>query len=544
MNNPETKPVASERQGRLESWKEIAVFLRRQVRTVNLWEKREGLPVHRHLHSRRSTVFAFESELNDWLGQRRLSTSRLHRTMIAVLPFENLSGDPSQTYFSDGLTEEMISQLGRVRPDRLGVIARTSSMQYKGTDKSVASIGRELRVDYVLEGSVRQCGDRARITAQLIQVSDQSNAWSQIYDRKLSDIIALQTEVAAEIAKRVVVELVPPPPNGARALPPAVEGETYEAYEMYLKGRQYCSQRTEEGLLKAVHYFSRAIQIDAKLAVAHSALADAYNWLAEYGSLPPKEAVPIGKAAALKALEINPKLAEAHAALCNIKMFYDWDWGTAKNEYNMAIALNPSYAAVQTCYASCLSAVGRHEEACTMIDLASEFDPHSLIISVWKGLILRLAGRYESAAVVCRKTIEIDSDFALAHWALGLAYLQLDRPQDSLEAFEEAVSLSGENPAMLSGLGHAQGVCGKRKRALQTLQQLLALSGKRYVSAYDIALVHLGLRNDEEALRFLDIACEERSAWFVSLPYEPRTARLRNHPHFTQLVGRIRSALG
>lgn len=547
--NPES---LNEREGRLESWKEIAAFLGRQVRTVNLWEKSEGLPIHRHLHLKRGTVFAFSSELNDWLRQRAadqpanlatIDVSKPHfdRRMIAVLPFENLSGDPSQSYFSNGLTEEMISQLGRVRPERLGVIARTSSMHYKGTEKSVTAIGQELNVDYVLEGSVRLCGDRARITAQLVQVTDQSNVWSQSYEHHLSDILVLQTEVASDVARRVVVELAPLPPEAIPAVPPKIGGEAYEAY---LKGRQYCSQRTEEGLLKAVHYFHRATAIDPKLAVAHSGLADAYYWLSEYGSLPPRETVPIAKAAAMRALEVNSELGEAHAALCNIKMFYDWDWESANKEYNLAVKLNPSYATGQTFYASCLSAMGRHEQAVTAIELARKFDPHSQIISVWKGLVLRLAGQYKAAASVCAHTVKTDPDFSLGHWALGLALEQMDKRQESLAAFEEADRLSGENPGMISGLGHAQATCGKRNRACQTLQRLLALSAKRYVPAYDIAMVYLGLGNNEEAVRFIEMACEERSAWFISLPHEPRAAGLRSNPRFKRLMAKLDATLG
>jgi TolB-like protein len=552
VDNSRKPESMDEQAGRLESWKEIAAFLGRQVRTINLWEKREGLPIHRHLHLKRGTVFALKSELKDWLRQRtaeqpanrakiHLSKPHSDRSMILVLPFENLSGDPSRAYFSDGLTEEMISQLGRVRPEQLGVIARTSSMHYKGTKKSVAAIGRELNVDYVLEGSVRLSGDRARITAQLIQVTDQSNVWSQSYERNLSDILLLQTEVASDIAKRVVVELAPAPPDVIPAVPPKIGSEAYEAY---LRGRQYCSQRTEEGLLKAVHYFCRAIAIDPKLAVAHSGLADAYYWLSEYGSLPPRETVPLAKAAAMRALEVNPELGESHATLCNIKMFYDWDWESAHKEYDLAIKLNPSYAIGQTFYASCLSAMGRHEEACAAIELARKFDPHSQIISVWEGLVLRLAGQYKAAASVCAHAVKTYPDFALGHWALGLALEQMDRREESLAAFEEADRLSREKPGMLSGLGHAQATCGKRNRSRQTLERLLALSAKRYVPAYDIAMVYLGLGNNEEAVRFIEMACEERSAWFISLPHEPRAARLRSNPRFKRLMAKLGAAFG
>ena len=316
-------PIAEESAERLDSWKEIAAYLRRQVRTVNLWEKTEGLPVHRHLHSKRGTVYAFKSELDEWRKGRASSGlaavpgSRRSRIMIAVLPFENLSRDTSENYFSDGLTEEMISQLGRVSPDCLGVIARTSSMHYRNYDKGIAAIGADLDVEYILEGSVRRAGERVRITAQLISVKGQSNVWSQSYDREVADIFLLQTEVASRIAASIVAELNP---GGAANSTKAGGTTSSEAYEAYLKARNYWNQRTEESLLKAVHYFSQALARDPKLAVAHGGLGDTYNVLAVYGVLPPHEAMPLAKAAALRALEINPELGEAHACLADVQL--------------------------------------------------------------------------------------------------------------------------------------------------------------------------------------------------------------------------------
>ncbi len=310
--------------GRLDSWKEIAAYLRRQVRTVNLWEKTEGLPVHRHLHSKRGTVYAYKSELDEWFRLRALSggtaasVSQRSRIMIAVLPFRNLGGNAAEDYFSDGLTEEMISQLGRVNPDRLGVIARTSSMHYKNSDKGIATIGSDLDVEYILEGSVRRWGERVRITAQLISVKGQSSLWSEGYEGTVADIFLLQKEVASRIAASILAELTP----GGDTSPPTSPGTiSSEANEAYLKARNYWNQRTEESLLKAVHYFGQALTKDPQLAVAHSGLGDAYNLLAVYGALPPHEAMPLAKAAALRALEINPDSGEAHACLADVSSF-------------------------------------------------------------------------------------------------------------------------------------------------------------------------------------------------------------------------------
>jgi TolB-like protein len=335
MGNGPQGQVSDEPAGRLESWKEIAAYLGRQIRTINLWEKTEGLPVHRHLHKKRGTVYAFKSELNEWRRQRAAlhprnshpgtsSLPRFKRIMIAVLPFANLTGDSSHGYFSDGLTEEIISQLGRLRRHQLGVIARTSSTTYKISEKSIATIGRELAVDYVVEGSVRRCVDRVRITARLVNIVSQLNVWFESYDRHLADIFVLQTEVAARIAGSVAVKLFP-----ERSLDPPVHPATLatEVHEVYLKADQYWNQYAEENLLDAIHYFSRAMQKDPQLASAYSGFADAYNLLSVYGVLPPRGAIPVAKAVETKALGIS---AEAHEALADVRLSYDWEWDASK----------------------------------------------------------------------------------------------------------------------------------------------------------------------------------------------------------------------
>jgi len=544
-------PPPDESAGRLDSWKEIAAYLRRQVRTVNLWESVEGLPVHRHLHSKRGTVYAYKSELDEWRRERasmqaaglvtsRTNSARLSnrpQTMIAVLPFKNLSGDASQEYFSDGLTEEMISQLGRVKPGQLNVIARTSSMHYKGSDLEITVIGAQLRAEYVLEGCVRRCGDRVRITARLIRVADQSNLLSQSYDRELADILVLQDEVATQIAKSVMVELISTQP-GVR---PSLSAPTSsEAYEAYLKGRLYSNQRTEESLLKSVHYFSQAINKDPKLALAHCGLADVYHNLGYYSAFPPDEAMPLARTAALRALEIECELGEAHACLGEIRFFYDWDLDGARKEYELALALNPSYPAAHYYYASYLAVIGQQELALKEFELAQAYDPHSVIISVWKGISLWLAGRYEEAIRVCLKTLESDSQSFLAHWALGLAYEEVGNWGAAISQFKTAVALSGGNPGMLSALAYAQATSGQRDQALKTLHQLHLLSARRYVAADHIGMVHIGLGNDDEALTFLEKAFREHSSWLVTLTIEPRTARLRSNPKFQSLISSLR----
>jgi TolB-like protein/Flp pilus assembly protein TadD len=543
VTGPDQPSNAEANAGRLDSWKEIATYLRREVRTANLWEKTEGLPVHRHLHSKRGTVFAYKAELDEWRRQRALSRviappiSRRSRTMVAVLPFENLSGDTSENYFSDGLTEEMISQLGRVSPDHLGVIARTSSMHYRNSDKGIAAIGADLDVEYILEGSVRRWGERVRITAQLISVKGQSNVWSQSYDREVADIFLLQTEVASRIAASIVAELHP-----ARVSSASVTGgpTSSEAYEAYLKARNYWNQRTEESLLKAVHYFGQALAKDPKLAVAHCGLGDAYNLLAVYGVLPPHEAMPLAKAAAVQALEINPELGEAHACLADVSSFYDWDWDTANQEYQRALTLNPSYATAHHYYGYFLAAIGQRTRALAEIELAHAYDPHSTIISVWKGILLRLAGNYEDAIEVGVETTEREPQYVLARWALGLAYEAAGDMDLALAEFGMAAALSGRSPGMLAALAHNHAIRGQTQAAVEILTQMHALSAKRYVAAYDLATVYLGMGDDEQALNYLEKAFQERSPWIVTLPLEPRVQRLRTSVFFQSLLRKLR----
>jgi TolB-like protein/Flp pilus assembly protein TadD len=457
--------------------------------------------------------------------------------MIAVLPFQNLSGDASQDYFSDGLTEEMISQLGRVDPERLGVIARTSSMHYKDSEEAIPVIGADLGVEYILVGSVQRRDERVRITAQLASVRGQFNFWSQTFDRGVADIFLLQTEVACRIAESIAAKL------DSTAMPKSRKRATTtsrEAYEAYLHGRNYWNQRTEESLLKSVHYFNRALAKDSQLAVAHCGLGDAYNLLAVYGVLPPNEAMPLARAAAFRALEINRELGEAHACLADVSSFYDWDWDTAKQEYQRALDLNPSYATAHHFYAYFLAIVGEHERALAEIKLAHAYDPHSTIISLWEGILLRLAGNYEEAIEVCIETTKRDPEYVLARWALGLAYEAEGDMDLALTEFEIAATLSGRSPGVLAALAYHEGIQGQKQRATEILNQLHALSAKRYVAAYDLAIVYLGIGDDEQALKYLEKAFDERSPWVVSIPIEPRMQKLSQHPIFRSLVRKLR----
>ena len=361
--------------------------------------------------------------LAGWMAGKRIWPSSVParaKIMLAVLPFVNLSGDPGEDYFGNGLTEEMIAQLGALQPARLGVIARMSAMQYKDTKKDIRQIGRELGVDYILEGSVRRDGERVRITAQLIQVKDQTHLWARNYDRSLRDILSLQSDVAGAIAQEIALRLTPES-NARLASASPLDAQ---AYELYLKGRYSWNKRTEGGFLKAIDYFNQAIARDPNYAKAHAGLADAYALL---GSLPNAalsrpEAMRRAKASALRAIELDDSLAEAHTSLAFVLAQYEWDWPGSGREFRRALQLNPNYATAHQWYGMWFMAHGRFDEALEEERLAHEADPLSMIIETDTCQFLAYAGRDDEAIRHAQRALELDPGFRLAHLYLAEAY--------------------------------------------------------------------------------------------------------------------------
>ena len=458
------------------------------------------------------------------------------KIMLAVLPFENLGGDPEEEYFSDGLTEEMITQLGCLHPRRLGVIARTSAMRYKGTEKGIEQIGRELGVDYILEGSVRRGADRVRITAQLIQVSDQTYLWAESYERKLADIFVLQGDVARRIARSLEVELLPAP-KAVLVRPPIVNPAAYEAY---LKGQYYWNKFTEDCARKGILHFDQAINEDPHYAPAHVGLALCYAQLAGFfGAVPAREAFPQAKAAALRALDINDTLAEAHGALGICRLFHDWDWVAAEKQFLRALELNPGCALVHHEYALYLMTMARLEEASREENQALQLDPLSLLFDTVLGWVFHFARQYDRAIEQCRKTLELDPNFPMAHWQLGRAWEQKGMFKEAIPAFRKAVTLSGASPVCVAGLGHAYALVGKRAEAVKILDELRNLSKRRYVSSYFMASVCAGLGETERAFQWLEEAHGERPFWLIFLNVEPTFDSLRSDPRFQDLVRHV-----
>ena len=451
---------------------------------------------------------------------------------IAVLPLVNFSLDPEQEYFADGMTEELISDLAKIRA--LRVISRTSAMQYKKAHKSLPKIAEELNVDAVVEGTVARSGDRVRITAQLIQAENDKNLWAQSYDRDLRDVLALQSEVAQSIAHAIQITLTPQEQARLEDTRPV----NPEAHEAYLKGRYYWNKRTPEGVQKGLEYFQQAIHTDPAYAPAYAGLADCYDLLGTYRVLPPKEALQKAKTAAIRALELDDKLAEAHASLAAIKFLY-LEWDGVEKEFQRAIEVDPGYATAHHWYALFLAATARNQEALAEIKLAQRLDPLSLIINANVGWCLYLGRDYDQAIEQLQKALELDPNFPAAYEYLGQAYLEKGMYEEAIATLRKAMSLSRNEASLKSELGNAYAAAGKKEAAIQILHDLLVQSSRTYVSPYDIAFVYAGLGDKDKLFQWLNKAAEDRSTALAEIKVHPRFDKLRKDPRFQDLLRRL-----
>lgn len=452
---------------------------------------------------------------------------------LAVLPLENLSGDASQNYFADGMTDELITDLAQI--SALRVISRTSVMVYKGARKPLPQIARELNVDAVVEGTVLRSGDQVRITAQLIEAPTDKHLWSQSYEGELRDALALQNRVASAIADQIRINLTPQEQaalKSAKAVNP-------EAYQSYLKGRYFWNKRTADGLKAALAYFNQAIEEDPKYAQAYSGLADTYALLGDwqYAVMAPKEALPKAKAAAIKALELDSALGEAHTSLAVCLDGFDWDFDTAEKEFQRAIELNPGYATAHHWYAWHLSHTGRNKEAIAEMRKAEDLDPLSLIINTDLAELLVLTHYYDESIRQSRKTIEMDPNFALAHNQLGQAYFQKQMYEPAIAELEKSVQLSGGSPACIANLARAYAASGRRSEAEKLLSDLKKRSSPSASLASQIAVVYAALGDIDQAMNWLEKGYEERFNPGVLL--RPGFDPLRSDSRFQNLVHRI-----
>jgi TolB-like protein/DNA-binding winged helix-turn-helix (wHTH) protein/Flp pilus assembly protein TadD len=452
-------------------------------------------------------------------------------TSLLVLPLENLSGDKEQDYFADGMTDELIANLAKIRS--LQVISRSTAMAYKGTRKPLSEIARELHVDAVVEGTVLRAGNRVRITAELVQVSTDRHLWAETYESQLGDVLGLQNRVSSAIVDEIRINLTPEERNRL-AKTPAVSPE---AYENYLKGRYYWNKRSNEGLTKAIGYYEQATHKDPQYALAYAGLADSYGIIGAtiFGSMPAREAAPKAKAAALHALEIDPTLAEAANSLATVKFNYDWDWAGAAEGFKRAIELNPAYPTAYQRYSLYLVAMGRFQESFDQITKARALDPLSISINTSLGWRLYLARQYDRSIEQLRNTLEMDPTYELPHLLLGRAYQQKGDFARAIPEFQKAVELSHNTPLMVSALARANALAGNKVQAEKLLADLMAKSKREYVSPFYIAMVIEGLGRTALAMDWLEKAFDDRSNGLVFLKVDPELDSLRTNARFVEL---------
>ena len=588
---PETPP-----ERRLDSWKEIATYLGRDVTTVQRWERQEGMPVQRHLHHKRGSVYALCSELDAWRQGRKLRSpeevdeeqeppleaagadgrqttrrttaprgrrwlilgssavvlaaivslayfatrmhakdaSRARIRSLAVLPLQNLSGDPSQDYVADGMTEELIGRLSRIHG--LRVISRTSTMHFKNTQLSVPEIARMLAVDAIVEGSLVQEGHQIRVHAQLIRAATDEHIWAGEYQREYQSILEVQAEVSRNIVEQIQLNLTPEDRARLESQPPVDP----EAYESYLKGRYYFNQRTEDALHKSIASFLQAIARDPAYAPAYSGLAEAYAMLGFRGGLPSKDALSAAKKAAVKAIELDDTLAEPHASLAFIAETYEWDWPVAEREYKQALELNPGYAQAHNWYGGYLTYTGRFNEGVAEAMRARELDPLSLPLNNALAGRLLVAGRYDEALRQVQTALELDEHFAPAHQTLGWVYLRGGKQDDAMREFQNALELAGAADTDIQlDLGFAYAVSAHTAEARRILANLLQLHQQGIVPAASLATMYGALGESNEAFIWLEKAYQERDPQLTYLKAGRRFEPLREDPRFAQLVRRV-----
>lgn len=585
--NKSPSEISSER--RLDSWKEIALYLQRDVTTVQRWEKQEGMPVHRHLHHKRGSVYALSSELDAWRQSRKLrfeeepeakwegraeangqevifrrgrywvvlssaaavlaalvtiayvatrsrpgDASRAKIRSLAVLPLQNLSGDPAQDYVADGMTEELIGRLSRIHG--LRVISRTSSMHFRNAQLSVPEIAKMLAVDAIVEGSLVREGNQIRVHAQLIRAATDEHIWAGEYQRDYQSILEVQEEVARNIVEQIELNLTPQERASLEFKGPVDPA----AYENYLKGRYYFSQRTEDALHKSIASFQQAITSAPGYAPAYSGLAEAYAMLGFRGGLASKDALAGAKKAALKAIELDSSLAEPHASLAFIAETYDWDWPAAEREYKQALELNPGYAQAHNWYAGYLTYIGRFDEGIAEAIRARELDPLSLPLNNALAGRLLAGGRYDEALRQVQKTLELDEHFAPAHQTLGWVYLHSGKQDEAIREFQRALELSGPADTDIQlDLGFALAVSGRKEEARRILEKLEQMHQQGVVPAASVAVLYGALGESSEAFAWLEKACAERDPQLVYLNAGRRFEPLRKDPRFGEFVRRV-----
>lgn len=466
-----------------------------------------------------------------FIGRMKAIAPRIES--LVVLPLENLSRDPDQEYFAEGMTDSLTSNLAKI--GALRVVSRTTAMRYKKTDKTLPQIARELNVDAVVEGTVQRSGDRVHISAKLLDASTDTHLWAESYDRVLTEVLALQTEVARAIANEIQVKLTPV--DQARF--PEARPVVPEAYEAYLKGLYHWNKVNREDLKEGIHWFQQAIAKDPRYSAAHLGLADCLSVLSWGGFVAPDEGCGRAKRLLLEALEMDRGSGEGHASLAFAIMLYDYDFTTTEREFERSIELSPRYATAHHWYGLYLALMGRFEESYTEITRAIRLDPHSAQIRVTLGFVFWCWRRYDQAIEQYEKALEIDPDFVWARGAMGYTYVDQSKYDRGTAAGRRAVELSQGDPSVVALLGYDYAVAGDLAEARKTLEQLQEISKQQYVTSYVVAIIYAALRETDEALRWLETAYQERAAWMVVLKVDRAFDYMRSDPRFQDLMRRM-----
>ncbi|HKW97879.1 MAG TPA: tetratricopeptide repeat protein [Bryobacteraceae bacterium] len=556
---------------RLDSWKEIAAYLNRTERTVHRWEEREGLPVHRQQHEKRSSVFAYTGELDAWREAREgggalpanaelPASTAAHRWVwiataavlvacasfmawrlaprlpgsggiqsVAVLPLENASRDPRQDYFVDGMTDELITELAKTRS--LRVVSRSSVMRYKtATRPPVTQIARELGVDAVLEGEVLLSGDRVRITARLLDGRTDRHLWAETYDRDVRDVLTVQDEVARAITRQISGGVESARENNTGA-GPTVSSDVREAC---MKARYHLHRGTEPEIRSAINEFQAALELNQRYAPAYAGLADCYVAFTEF-YLPPSYSMPKARDAALHALQFDEKLPEAHTSLGVVRFLYEWDWKGAEQEFQRAVALNPNYVDAHLWYANFLAEMGRQPEAEAEIQQAERIDPLSLNVYLNATFVYYLGRREDRVARAFKTALELEPGFPITHSSVWLGYA----PKvilDALVPLEKRVDPDPDNPMAMATLASYAAVEGRKDEARRLLVRLSRVADQRYVCPYEMAAAHAALQERPRAYHWLEQAYRQRSICLPDLKMDPRFDSLRGEPRFQGLL--------
>jgi tetratricopeptide (TPR) repeat protein len=527
---------------RLDSWKEIATYLRREVRTVQLWEKKEGLPVHRHFHQQLGSVFAFRSEIDRWRREVSRHRSSLNETgsapavaadriTIRVFPLENSSNHASRE-ICNLIQAKTIAELERLNPEKLAVARVESNPESKPTNTSITD-GQE--DNYQLKWKVEAIKESLKITAELICGRTRKVEWSHVYPSDPKSWHDTPQEIAQQISQCLWLKMVYRP----RPISPERRRQELQAREAYLKGRYFWEQRSEAGLKKAVQFFKAAIHEDPGFALPYSGLADSLTLLSFYEILPSSQIMPAARRAALKAVELNPDLAEAHASLADVMLHFDRDWQGAEHEYRRTIQCNPSYALGYHWYSNLLAARGQHDAAHIAIMNALEIDPVSIITLVWAGVTSYLARQFDEAITHYRNALELAPDFVWAHMYLAQALEQKGNLKEALREFETAIRLAQGNHCVRAMKAHTHALAGDNVSAREMLRDLNSPSSPGCMPSYDIAATYAALGEPNRMIAWLNRACQERNMKLFTLPQDPRFDSFRRRDDFKEVVAHI-----